>query len=69
MKKRELKELRGGSMEELNKKLSELQTKKVELAAKVASGKEKNLRATKNIRRDIAQILSILYEKGSRAKK
>ncbi|OGM33383.1 50S ribosomal protein L29 [Candidatus Woesebacteria bacterium RIFCSPHIGHO2_01_FULL_44_21] len=61
MKKRELQELRG-KPEELTKKLLGLRAENLKSEAAIVSGKEKNLRVRKNIRRDIAQILSILSE-------
>jgi len=63
MKKRELLEYRKNSLDELNIKLGELRKKKVDAMVKKFSGKEKNLKTGKKIRRDIAQLLSIIREK------
>lgn len=59
MKKKELNELKNKSVAELAKELATLMQKKLELTVAMVSGKEKNLRALKNIRRDIAQISTI----------
>lgn len=66
MKKRQLQELRGKTLEEINKELSSMQEAKLKHTGAVLAGKEKNLVAARNIRRDIAQILSILSEQESK---
>lgn len=63
MKKRELLEYRKNSLDELNIKLGEFRKKKVDVMVNKFSGKEKNLKIGKKIRRDIAQLLSIIREK------
>lgn len=63
MKKKELIKLRQDSVKDLRKKLQELITKKMQLSAKIAIGKEANVRLVKNLRREIAQILTIIHEK------
>jgi len=59
MKKNELSEFKKKPVEELSKELESLMQKKLELTVAVVSGKEKNLRVLKNIRRNIAQISTI----------
>lgn len=63
MKKRQLQELRGKTLEEVKKELSNMREAGLKHVAAVAAGREKNLAAARNIRRDIAQILSILSER------
>ena len=60
MKKKELNELKKKTATELSAELSKKQEEKLKAEVALASGKESNLRAAKNIRRDIAQILTLL---------
>jgi ribosomal protein L29 len=63
MKTKEFKDLKNKDVKSLIKLLRE---KKSELAKKqmdIGSGKEKNLKAGMNIRRDIAKILTLVREK------
>lgn len=63
MKKNELTKLRNKDIEEL-KKIT--QDKKLELAkvfTDIKAGREKNLKKSKNLRCDIAQVLTIVKEK------
>lgn len=57
------KELRLKSEEELNQLLSESQKKLRELRFNLASGKVKNIRTIRVLKKDIARILTILGEK------
>lgn len=59
MNKRELKQK---SKEELEKQLSELKAKLASIQPKILAGQERNTRAAKMIRRDIAQILGIISQ-------
>ena len=64
MKKKELKELKAKELKELNgmltKKRVELDNALIDLRA----GRTKNVHTSRNIRHDIARILTILSEKG-----
>ena len=57
------KELRLKPEEELNQLLSESQKKLRELRFNLASGKVKNVRIIRVLKKDIARILTILNEK------
>lgn len=57
------KELRLKSEEELNQLLSESQRKLRELRFNLASGKVKNVRTIRVLKKDIARILTILNER------
>ncbi|MDD3488224.1 MAG: 50S ribosomal protein L29 [Candidatus Pacebacteria bacterium] len=57
------KDLRQKSNEELNLLLSESQKKLRELRFNLASGKVKNVRLVRVLKKDIARILTILNEK------
>jgi len=57
------KELRIKPEEELNQLLSESQKKLRELRFNLASGKVKNVRTIRVLKKDIARILTILNEK------
>lgn len=69
MKKRELVELRIQSMENLSKKVIEMRKKMLETRVKIVVGKEKNLRLAKNMRKDIAQVETLISEKRKEEKK
>ena len=63
MKKKDILDVRGKAEKEIANSLKE---KKLELAktkVKIASGEEKNIKKAKNLRREIAQLLTILKEK------
>jgi len=60
------KELRLKPEEELNQLLSESQKKLRELRFNLASGKVKNVRTIRVLKKDIARILTILNEKNER---
>ncbi len=59
----ETKELRLKPEEELNQLLSESQKKLRELRFNLASGKVKNVRTIRVLKKNIARILTILNEK------
>jgi ribosomal protein L29 len=63
MKKKDLQNIRTKKIKTLEKLVGEkkLELVKIRLAMKV--GKEKNLKKAKNLRREIAQILTIIREK------
>lgn len=63
MKKKELTDIKGKSIKDLNKLVftKKLEAKKSKM--NTVAGKVKNLREFKNIRRDIAQILTVIKEK------
>jgi large subunit ribosomal protein L29 len=60
------KELRIKPEEELNQLLSESQKKLRELRFNLASGKVKNVRTIRVLKKDIARILTILNEKSEK---
>lgn len=60
------KELRLKIEEELNQLLSESQKKLRELRFNLASGKVKNVRTIRVLKKDIARILTILNEKSEK---
>ncbi|OGM29580.1 50S ribosomal protein L29 [Candidatus Woesebacteria bacterium RIFCSPHIGHO2_01_FULL_44_10] len=63
MKKLELTKLREKSIKELEKQVEKIKLQKALTEAKMAVGKEKNLKAVAGLKRDIAQILTIIKEK------
>jgi large subunit ribosomal protein L29 len=63
MKKRDLKELRVKKAEEIEKMVSDRKGELIKLAIKVKSGEEKNLKKMKNIREEVARLLTIRKEK------
>lgn len=63
MKKKDLTDLRNKKINELEKLLSKKRNELINTYAKIKAGQEKNLKKAKNIRRDIAQILTIIREK------
>ncbi len=63
MKKKDLTDLRNKKINELEKLLSKKRNELINTYAKIKAGQEKNLKKAKNMRRDIAQILTIIREK------
>ncbi len=59
MKKKELEVLKEKSKEELLKLVEEKKNESLNLIGKMYAGKEKNLKKSKALRRDIAQILTL----------
>lgn len=63
MKRRELADVRKSETKDLSSKVKE---KKLELAktrVKIVSGEEKNVKKLANLKKEIAQLLTILKEK------
>ena len=63
MKKKDLTDLRNKKINELEKLLSKKRNELINTYAKIKAGQEKNWKKAKNIRRDVAQILTIIREK------
>ena len=63
MKKKDLQSLRSKSIEDLRKMVSEKKDEANEAFLKTKAGQEKNLKKVKNLRTDIAQILTLIKEK------
>ncbi len=63
MKKKEFQEIRNKKIAELEKLVSKRKQEVIGLQAKVKAGQEKNLKKAKNLRREIAQILTLIREK------
>lgn len=58
-----LKEIRGLSGEELQQKLNELRSELIRLRTQVVTGTIKDTMAIRNIKKNIARILTVLNEK------
>ena len=63
MKKNELISLRKKDLVELRSLLEQRRTEAAESFAKIKAGQEKNLKKSKNLKREIAQIMTITREK------
>lgn len=63
MKKKELKSLRIKKNEDLAKMVADKKKEATETYAKMRAGKEKNLKRVKYLKKEIAQILTIMKEK------
>lgn len=63
MKKSKLAEERSKELVELKKELSQMQQQLARLRLEVVSGKIKNRRAGKSLKKDIAQLLTLIKEK------
>lgn len=63
MKKKDLKNLRDKSKNELKATVYKRKNELVATYAKIKAGQETNLKKAKNLRRDIAQILTVIREK------
>ena len=63
MKKKELTDLKVKTAKDLIKLAGQKSTDAKKLKLDILSGKEKNLKAYRNMRKDIAQILSVAKEK------
>lgn len=66
MKKNELSQKRNKELEELRKELKEKRQELVKVRLEVSTGKIKNKRASKNLKKDIAQLLTLIKEKEAR---
>lgn len=62
MKKTEFKNLKSKKTEELKKMAIEKRLEIVKTKAKIAAGQEKNLRKARNLRKELAQILTVVKE-------
>ena len=62
MKKKELLELRSKEVSQLKKMVIAKKKDLLKIIPETAVGKEKNLKKAKNIKREIAQILTIIKE-------
>ena len=62
MKKKDKEVIRTKDIGEVKKTLAERKAELKKVIAEVYGGKEKNLKKAKNLRREIAQILTILRE-------
>jgi len=63
MKKKEIQDLRGKTQAELKKKAEDKRLELSKIVANLKASKEKNLKKAKNLRRELAQILTVLREK------
>jgi ribosomal protein L29 len=63
MKKKDLQVARNKKVSELKKLVSKKKQEVEVLQAKVKAGQEKNLKKAKNIRIEIAQLLTLIREK------
>lgn len=63
MKKKEFKELKTKKVAELLKEVSEKKNEVTKYLSGMYAGREKNLKKAKSLRRDIAQILTVVKEK------
>jgi large subunit ribosomal protein L29 len=65
MKRRDFEQLENAAMiEELNKLLKEKRDKLERLKFDLAAGKVKNISEVRKIKKDIAQIMTLINEKG-----
>jgi len=62
MKKKEFAELKTKKTTELAKLLGEKKLEITQITSKIYAGREKNLKKAKNLRRDVAQIMTALSE-------
>lgn len=63
MKRKELLSLRTKDIEDLSGQVSKKRLELTKIKAEMKVSKEKNLKKVKNIRRDLAQILTVINEK------
>ena len=63
MKKKDKEVLRTRQLEEVKKTLVEKRAELARTTSEIYGGKEKNLKKGKNLRREIAQILTIIKER------
>ncbi|KKQ51952.1 50S ribosomal protein L29 [Candidatus Woesebacteria bacterium RIFCSPHIGHO2_01_FULL_39_17] len=63
MKKKEIQDLRGKTQAELKKKAEDKRLELSKIVVNLKASKEKNLKKAKNLRRELAQILTVLREK------
>ena len=63
MKRKELTDIKGKTLKELRKMVFEKKLEVGKIKVETPASKGKNLKASKNLRRQIAQILTIIKEK------
>jgi ribosomal protein L29 len=63
MKIKELKEVKNKDIKELETMVSKQKLELMKNQVKIAGGKEKNLKKSWNLRKEIAQLMSIIKEK------
>ena len=63
MKKKDLKDLRTKKIAELDKLVIKKKQESVMASAKMKTGQEKKIKKVKNLKHEIAQILTIIREK------
>ncbi|HKB88451.1 MAG TPA: 50S ribosomal protein L29 [Patescibacteria group bacterium] len=63
MKIKEFKDLRTKDLKTLKKMAQETKLKASKKRMEIMGGREKNLKATNNLRHDLAQILTVIREK------
>ena len=67
MKKDEFNAIKNKSLEELEKQLSELRMRSIDLKFDLASGKVKNISEIQKNKKSIAQLLTVLKERSKNA--
>ena len=68
MRKKEFSELKLKEKKELLKLISDKKLELVQITGKMYAGKEKNLKKSKSLRRDIAQIFTVITMKEKKTK-
>lgn len=63
MKKKEFKELKNREIKELEKKVDEKRSEFLKIKISIKSSGEKNLKKARILRKEIAQILTLIKEK------
>lgn len=63
MKKKDLKDLREKGIKEINKAVAKNKQEVAMTGAKMKAGQEKKIKKVKHLRREIAQMLTIIREK------
>jgi ribosomal protein L29 len=63
MKKKDFTELKKKDLKALNKLISEKKAESLKIKVAAVAGKEKNLKIFSNLRREIAQMLTLVKEK------
>lgn len=63
MKKKDLQAFKDKKIEDLRKVVSDKQAEILKVVTQMYAGKEKNLKKTKNLKRELAQVLTLLRQK------
>jgi len=63
MKKKDIETLRGKEVAEIKKALAGKRADLIKAQVEMYGGKEKNLKKVKNLRREVAQMLTIIKER------